>query len=70
MKKIHVIASSFLGIFVFVLPHGALSSREKGNKAQAMKLLKAVQGRLGNGGGALAELGGGNDLVCLASKVG
>lgn len=40
-----------------------------------MKLLKAVQGRLGNGGGALggalAELGGGNgnDLVCVASKV-
>lgn len=45
-----------------------------------MKLLKAVQGRLGNGGGALggalAELGGGggnsysNNLICVASKVG
>ncbi|CAM9666820.1 unnamed protein product [Scytosiphon promiscuus] len=44
--------------------------REKGNKAQAMKLLKAVQGRLGSGGGggALAELGGGNDLVCVVSR--
>lgn len=39
-----------------------------------MKLLKAVQGRLGGGGGgalggALAELGGGNGLVCVAPKV-
>ncbi|CAM9111170.1 unnamed protein product [Pylaiella littoralis] len=47
--------------------------REKSNKAQAMKLLKAVQGRLGGGGGgalggALAGLGGGNGLVCVAPK--
>lgn len=50
------------------------SSREKSNKAQAMKLLKAVQGRLGDGGGgalggALTALGGGNGLVCVAPKV-
>lgn len=62
-----------LSFFCFCFPLVRGASREKGNKAQAMKLLKAVQGRLGNGlGGALAELGGGNgsDLVCVASKVG
>lgn len=61
--------------FYLVPAFGVWAGREKGNKAQAMKLLKAVEGRLGNGsgggiGGALAELGGGNDLVCVASKVG
>lgn len=46
--------------------------REKGNKAQALKLLKAVQGRLGGGsevGGALLDIGGENDLVRVAPKV-
>ena len=51
--------------------------REKDNKAQAIKLLKAVQGRLAKGdasnglGGALADLGGESDvLVSVApSKV-
>ncbi|CAM9228744.1 unnamed protein product, partial [Hapterophycus canaliculatus] len=43
--------------------------REKGNKAQAMKLLKAVQGRLGSdSGGVLTDLSGGNDLVCVVSQ--
>ena len=64
-------------ICVLFPPPGVWASREKGNKAQAMKLLKAVQSRLGSDGGtlggALAELGGGNGngngLVCVASKV-
>lgn len=51
----------------------SLGHREKGNKAQALKLLKAVQDRLAKGGdgasGALAGLGGANDLVRVAPKV-
>ena len=46
--------------------------REKDNKAQTLKLLKAVQGRLGNGngaGGVLMDIGGENDLVRVAPKV-
>lgn len=74
MIKLQQYMSPFL-VFVCVFVYaGTRSSREKSNKAQAMKLLKAVQGRLGGGGGgalggALAELGGGKGLVCVAPKV-